>query len=169
MQALALTRRTHATVEVARAQLTQLYRLLSDASRDVTNRAPPALPSPASASICEKLHPAPPADLQIDVSICGSPPQLHCSAFVMRPASGANGPTDDSTAVVESRHVALDQHELVARVDEVGEAAALCHALLAKAAAAAELLEVDGERQVAMESTRASAPSQAASALYSDV
>ena len=162
-KARALAARGHATVPAARALITQLHRALADAARPtLLHDAPPVGPSRELAgTLRQQLDPPPPADVEVDVRVCGSPPQLFVSAYQLRQPPAADD--GSGASVADARHAALPlEDEYVERLEGLGEATALCRALLSKLDAIAELWEADAEAAALQ---RAAAP--AASAVVS--
>lgn len=135
-QALGLLGRNYRTLRTAHEATARLVEQLSEALYAITLRPPPAQqPSSLAPTISALLQPAPPPGLLLDVCVCGRPPRLYFSAYLMRDG-----------AVADARHTSLESDEWVDRVEQLEQALRDARSLLAKLDALSSYPEADGEQ-----------------------
>ncbi|KAL1527048.1 hypothetical protein AB1Y20_015734 [Prymnesium parvum] len=143
-RARTLVARQLTSITASRELVSQLHRILHDASCVLLNRPwPPTTLSinEFAKTLREQLDPAPPATIEISLHTCGNPVQLCASCYHLRRTGPMHHATGERGAhVVSAHHVALPFTETEqSHFNGLAEAATLCRELLMKLDVLAEM------------------------------
>ena len=160
------------TLQRALKSVMQCMVLLPDIVSALTRPAPPARPDKWGAlRLRPLLRPPLPADVSVHACVCGSPPRLWVSAYLLKPAEGGGGgggggsgsgsgggakaaagererrgaarPKEEPPEVVEAHHASAELEGLAASIAELERCVELCRGVRSKLKPLCELLGED--------------------------